>query len=99
MRKEEISYARSKLLMVNSFFGINTHDAAVIWSAFNVVDHKYNDTISIRDFAKTFCPKNEMLFTKIWDKYTYRPPDTIAKVAVQHVDEDDMSMTPDEVRV
>jgi len=79
----EISYARSRMLNMFSFFGISKKDAAVIWSAFDLIDKHKNETVHVKDFSKTFCPKSHLLFEKMYDKYCFVPKEKAFKSASQ----------------
>jgi len=79
----EISYARSRMLNMYSFFGVSKKDAAVIWSAFDLIDKHKNETVHIKDFAKMFCPNSHLLFEKMYDKYCFVPKEKAFKTAQQ----------------
>lgn len=57
------------------FFGISKKDAAIIWSAFDLVDKHKNENVHVKDFAATFCPNSHALFEKMFDKYCFVPKD------------------------
>ena len=53
------------------FFGVSKKDAAVLWSALNLIDKHKQEIVHIKDFASTFCPKSHDLFERMFDKYSY----------------------------
>ena len=77
----EISYARSRMLNIFSFLAVSKNDAAVIWSAFDLIDKHKNETVHIKDFAQKFCPKSHLLFEKMYDKYCFVPKEKVFKAA------------------
>ena len=77
----DIVYARSRLMGLYSFFAIGKKDAGVLWSALNHIDRFKNESITIRDFANTFCPKSHVLFEKMFERYSFAPKKRAFKAA------------------
>jgi hypothetical protein len=97
-----ISYARSRLMGLYSFFGISTKDAALLWSALDLIDKQKQECVHIKDFAATFCPNSRDLFEKMFDKYCFAPKVRAFKTSVSvsgpsPADDSSLGMDADEM--